>query len=650
MGLLAGSPSAAHRAGGGGGTAVYDTVPRPLDLGLAFLNQLARVQSVKRITLGDNTPLTEGVANALVASALWLSSLDIGCRDFRSPEECSETDTATAQAVQLLLRSVGPRLQELSVCPEDLPTLVLDPLVHCTALTKLCVNNTWDSDDHESDLAAESDMLRAISSLTSLNQLTLIGGAQPPSRLETRHVRAAALESCLSPLTALTSLHLGLCCLQHADLPVLDSPFYNVGLRVEDYAYELQSEGRNDDAANLILVAQAEWRAVAAAARRMPKLCSLHVPARAEAADLASLTTLTHLVVGGIVASEQQDMQQGSTAPMLVYELPPRLKQLSVYAPLSMHVAAALQRLPAADGAADTLVSWQAPPGARASSSSDRPSWALCFLDSDVPDGMSSQLTTEALAAVPQAARNLKGLFRRHSDSGTERGMHLEVRGPGQEILHPPLMAPTAAAVEAGAAVAGGGGNDTHCGSWLRELMEELRPDSLKLWGFYLAPLDMLGMARCMGGLKVLQLFGCSYYLSSLPLLGDLAALEQLSMRTEDWWELSRRYDDFDDTRLIEGTFLELLVPAARTDRWADEEEARDTTAAALHCCHAAVPLPRLARITVFCAEGRHEELVGDGLVAVRSELRQRRPQGPELTVELYEPENDLDVHDNDGQ
>ncbi|GLC49594.1 hypothetical protein PLESTB_000262500 [Pleodorina starrii] len=427
---------------------------------------------------------------------------------------------------------------------------------------------------------------------------------------------------------------------------MLDSPLYNAGLRVEDIAFELQSEGRNDDAVNLILVAQAEWRAVAAAAGRMPKLCSLHVPARAEAADLASLTTLTHLVVGGIVASEQQDMQQGSTAPTPVYELPPRLKQLSVYAPLSMHVAAALRRSPAADGAADTppLVCWQAPPGAHASSSSDRPSWALCFLDSDMPDAMSSRLTTEALAAVPQAARNLKGLFRRHADSGTERGMRLEVRGPGSvEALHPPV--PTLTAVEAGAAVAGGGGNDTHCGSWLRELMEELRPDSLKLWGFDLPPLDMLGMARCMGGLKVLQLFGCSYYyLSSLPLLRGLAALEQLSMRTEDWTEVERNGCEFDDTRLIEGVFLKLLLPAVLTGRWADEEEAHDTsTAAAVHCCYAAVPLPRLVRITVFCTEELHEETVRDGLVAVRAELWRWRPQGPELKVELYQPDNDND-------
>ncbi|GLC43053.1 hypothetical protein PLESTM_001417800 [Pleodorina starrii] len=211
----------------------------------------------------------------------------------------------------------------------------------------------------------ESHMLRAISTLTSLNQLTLIGGAQPTSCVATRHVRAAALESCLSSLTALTSLHLGLRCLQHADLPMPDSPLYNAGLRVDSVAYRLQSKGWVDEAANLILVAQAEWRAVVAAAGRMPKLCSLHVPARAEAADLASLTALTHLVVGGIVASEQQDMQQGSTEQRPVYELPPRLTQLSVYAPLSMHVAAALRRSPAADGAADTppLVSWQAQVG-----------------------------------------------------------------------------------------------------------------------------------------------------------------------------------------------------------------------------------------------------------------------------------------------
>ncbi|GLC38128.1 hypothetical protein PLESTF_000319000 [Pleodorina starrii] len=224
--------------------------------------------------------------------------------------------------------------------------------------------------------------------------------------------------------------------------------------------------------------------------------------------------------------------------------------------------------------------------------------------------------------------------------------MHLEVRGPGSvEALHPPVPTLTAAEAEAeaGAAVAGGGGNDTHCGSWLRELMAELRPDSLKLWGFYLPPLDMLGMARCMGGLKVLQLFGCSYYLSSLPLLRGLAALDQLSMRAEDWTEVARNGSEFDDTRLIEGVFLKLLLPAVRTGRWADEEEACDTsTAAALHCCHAAVPLPRLSRIAVFCVR-LHKELMLDGLVAVRAELRQRRPQGPELKVELYKSNKNTD-------
>ncbi|GLC42196.1 hypothetical protein PLESTB_000641200 [Pleodorina starrii] len=581
------------------------------DVTLAFLQSLSCADTIERIRICTDSQFTSSVAREVARGLPKLSDVSLSV----------PASSGTAAAAQVLLQLVGPKLKGLRISVHSVghwPADALEPLLHCTALTQLTVCNYWRTATPESALAAETSLLRTLSSMTSLRALTLTGGAQPAASSEERRARAASLESCLSALTALTSLEVGLHCLNHVPHPNMDFRDPEDDSDVAEVAEELRAGGRAEEAARLLAAVDAESRALAAAVRCMPQLRELRTRARIFAADLAPLTALTYLRVGAIVLppplpQQAHDNQQQRTP---VYDLPPLLEQLKVYAPLSMRVAASLRRSPAAAAAGAPLISWEAP---GLVSRGDQPCWSLEFSLSDLDD--ERRLTAEGIARVHPAVTNLTSSFKLMTPGSDSCDLCLRVFGSQEPRARPP---DPAAAAAAGAAAPGDG---THCGSWLGAMMSELRPSELELWGFALSPRDMLGMTRCMAGLKDLDLRGCRYSPTSLPLLGGLASVELLTIATDDW-----EWNPDQDT--IEAAFLGLSAPAPRTAGWLEGGYGADGCVEALYDSQAAaLPLPRLEELVVFCDDGIEEEWLRQAVMAADVELRRRRPHPAELII-----------------
>ncbi|GLC42239.1 hypothetical protein PLESTB_000646100 [Pleodorina starrii] len=592
---------------------------------VAFLTSLASAGSVESVRIGLQTRLTEAVARAISCVSPKLSSLE-----FRWSSHRREAAYVSA-AVQLLLQLAGPKLRDVGLHIFDyyLPVRALESLVYCTGLTQLQILNNWYDEEPEIGLPAESSLLTTLATLTSLRDLSFAGGTRPPTDASARQARAAALESCLSPLTALTRLDIRLHCLQHARHQDLDN-YESIDIAsVDEEVAQLQSEGRSADAAQLLAATAAEWSALAAAVRRMPNLKVLRTPARANAADLASLTALTYLRVGAIMLPGPEE--PAAHRPWLVYDLPPLLKRLVVYTPLSVHVAAALRRAPPSPLACapPPFICWNAP--RLMTGCVEDAHWSLRFQDCDVD--AEGRLTGEALDGLRRAVAAVKSAFAPKRTGRRKVAPHVDVNGVGTVWVLPPEHAPE---LEAGAG--GGGGAGTHCGSWLGALLAELRPGSLKLWAFKLpSPRDMLGLARCGAGLRVLNIDNCSYHVSALPLLGGLESLEELTLFSETW-----EWQDAADTSykisVVEAAFLALTAPVARaTDDdgggMAGAESDGGAEEEALYGCRAAMPLPWLQQLTVRFADDDTEEWLREGLAEATEELQRRRPVPAELEI-----------------
>ncbi|GLC42197.1 hypothetical protein PLESTB_000641300 [Pleodorina starrii] len=591
-------------------------VSAPEDSMLALLDSLAGANSVESFCFHSRTPLKEAVALAVSAAIPNLACMYLSA---------SRPDGADVQPpAALLLQLVGPKLKSLGLCAHKAawPAQALETLTLCSALTKLSFSMDWDNEEVERGLVAESTLRRSLSSLTGLQELRLWGGVHPPADTAVRQVRAAALESCLSSLTGLTSLDIHVRCLehvQHPDVQLRDNNEEEVEVQVS----QLQAEGRAEEAARLLAAVDAESRALAAALRCMPQLKEFRALARVNAADLAPLTALTYLRVGAIVLPQQAHDNQLQRTP--VYDLPPLLERLKVYAPLSMRVAASLRRSPAAAAAGAPLISWRAP---GLLLRGDQPFWSLEFSRSDLDD--EDRLTAAAAARVHPAATNLASSFERAAPAKS-RGLLLRVfTCQTEKYVGPPSSAAGAALVAtqgtAAAAVAGGG-DGTHCGSWLGSMVLELQPEELRLRGFEFSARDMLGIARCSAGLRALDLRGCSYSLSSLPLLGGLAALESLTLSFEDWtgfdWEAASSTD------ALRAAFLALTAPTVRSGRWIKEDSDVD----GLYEEEDALPLPRLKRLSIDAIEGVTQHWLRQELAVVNSELGRRRPNPAVLIV-----------------
>ncbi|GLC42195.1 hypothetical protein PLESTB_000641100 [Pleodorina starrii] len=584
------------------------------DVMLAFLQSFSCADTVERIFIGTNSQFTSSVAREVTRGLPKLSDVSLHL----------PASSGTAAAAQVLLQLLGPKLKGLRILVPSVghwPADALEPLLHCTALTQLTLGNDWRTAEPEYGLTAETSLLRTLSSMTGLRALTLTGGAQPAASSEERRARAASLESCLSALTALTSLEVGLHCLNHALHPDLELRDPNDDSDVAEVAEELRAGGRAEEAARLMAAVDSESRALAAAVRCMPQLRELRTRARIFAADLAPLTALTYLRVGAIVLPpplpQQAHDNQLQRTP--VYDLPPLLERLKVYAPLSMRVAASLRRSPAAAAAGAPLISWRAP---GLMFRDGQPFWSLEFSLSDLDD--ERRLTAEGIARVHPAVTNLASSFKLTTPGSDSHDLCLRVYGFQEPRARPPD--PTAAAA-AGAAAPGDG---THCGSWLGAMMSELRPSELELWGFALSPRDMLGMTRCMAGLKDLDLRGCRYSPTSLPLLGGLASVKWLTIATDDWeWG-----SDQEAQNTIEAAFLGLSAPAPRAAGWLEGGYGADGCVEALYDSQAAaLPLPKLAELVVFCDEIIDEDWLRQAVMPAGEELRRRRPYPAELII-----------------
>ncbi|GLC52572.1 hypothetical protein PLESTB_000644600 [Pleodorina starrii] len=553
---------------------------------LALLGALADGEApITRVKLGSHTPITEAVARAVARFSpslshlvYWYCTVPATPADFDENVHGSSRERLVA-ALQLLLQLTGPGLKDLVLCANNL---------------------NWPS-----------------------------------------HVaRAVALGSCLSPLTALTRLHISLCSLQHAlEYDIEGGNGHTVFAQIA----QLQSEGRAEEADQLESAVAAEWRAVAMAARCMPSLVELHTPAVANVADLGSLTALTSLTVGALELPNRLHADDNTTTPPLlgsqqrekapVYELPPLLERLKVNAPLPLDVAAALRRSSAAaaaagysDAAAATATTAPADVFLRASHTSwcmgNYPCWGLelrargrNYLDAE------GRLTGQAITDIRSALANLKDTFGRllPPPAGGRGSVHLVISAGGSRVLPPSEESYD------------GAGDGTHWGSWLGLVVEDLPPlQGLKLSGFALSPRDMLSLGRSLQGVKILNLRGCSYPLPAIPLLAGLRTLEELCLRADDWVAAPAAGGDDDDgggaalqqqlkPSEVESAFLCL----AEGSRGGSSSVPACAAAAAAAAATAALPLSNPLLLKIDCTRDNDKEWLDDALVWLHTELEQ---------------------------
>ncbi|GLC42225.1 hypothetical protein PLESTF_001136800 [Pleodorina starrii] len=617
---------------------------------LALLGALADGEApITRVKLGSHTPITEAVARAVARFSpslshlvYWYCTVPATPADFDENVHGSSRERLVA-ALQLLLQLTGPGLKDLVLCANNLnwPSHVANPLPYCTALTRLHLQFNMASAGYEDGgLAAESAVLAALPSLANLRDLSLENGAEPPADPAVRQARAVALGSCLSPLTALTRLHISLCSLQHAlEYDIEGGNGHTVFAQIA----QLQSEGRAEEADQLESAVAAEWRAVAMAARCMPSLVELHTPAVANVADLGSLTALTSLTVGALELPNRLHADDNTTTPPLlgsqqrekapVYELPPLLERLKVNAPLPLDVAAALRRSSAAaaaagysDAAAATATTAPADVFLRASHTSwcmgNYPCWGLelrargrNYLDAE------GRLTGQAITDIRSALANLKDTFGRllPPPAGGRGSVHLVISAGGSRVLPPSEESYD------------GAGDGTHWGSWLGLVVEDLPPlQGLKLSGFALSPRDMLSLGRSLQGVKILNLRGCSYPLPAIPLLAGLRTLEELCLRADDWVAAPAAGGDDDDgggaalqqqlkPSEVESAFLCL----AEGSRGGSSSVPACAAAAAAAAATAALPLSNPLLLKIDCTRDNDKEWLDDALVWLHTELEQ---------------------------
>ncbi|GLC42236.1 hypothetical protein PLESTF_001138400 [Pleodorina starrii] len=575
-----------------------------------FLSNVARAASVDSIRLQRRLEVTDAVARAVAEVSPKLSRLAFDCPCTRAVAGAGdggsvwETDPNKTAALRLMLQLAGPRLRDLrmNLSYDYWPPPTPHPLSYCTALTKL------DLQFDNPDMAADPSLMRTLSCLTSLRDLSLNEGGYSDLDAAARQARAPELlESCLSPLTALTRLDIGLCCLQHwphRGLSILDRLPLDEILAHPRYAQHPAA------AAQLLAAVAAEWRALVAAARCMPGLRELCTPAQAVASDLASLTALTHLHVGAIVLQTASEPGPAALGPPLtpVHDLPPQLQRLTVNMPLMLPPTLALRQSPSAvlAGAPKISLLVVQPYG----SNYPQPPWSLKFQGDDVDE--EGRLTVAAAAAMRRAVSSLVASF----DFGcpcdektVERGVEVEAINADWTAVYPPAD---------GGPAAGAGGPPapmTHCGSWLGALTE-LRPLGLRLTRFQLSREDMLGVC-CFVGLKELHLRECGYDLPSLPLLAAMPALERLALECGEWawesWEERVRPDGV----AVMDVFYALVEPAV-------DGGARGAGAAS-----------RLRSIRVFCDGNEDKEWLQGVLEPVVERAAQRRPDYLELKVHV---------------
>jgi hypothetical protein len=141
-------------------------------------------------------------------------------------------------------------------------------------------------------------------------------------------------------------------------------------------------------------------------------------------------------------------------------------------------------------------------------------------------------------------------------------------------------------------------------------------------------------VTRWRQSIQDLHLDGCSYHVSSLPLLGGgLEAVEKLVLQSGDWeWE-DRSEHAFMKV-VVEAAFLALTAPS--TSHGATRCDGSDTEAddEALYECKAALPLPQLKTLTIYRHDSSTDgEWLREALAAATVELGRRRPAPAELTV-----------------
>ncbi|KXZ53433.1 hypothetical protein GPECTOR_7g1331 [Gonium pectorale] len=434
--------------------------------------------------------------------------------------------------------------------------------------------------------------------LTNLRALELKGGASCLPPMSLRSTLAASLEARLSRLTALETLRLDLYRLRHF-------PNYcECQTSPPSLTKQLNSLRITDPGAmgQLRAVAEAEWAAVAAAARRMPNLSELRVPVEANAGDLAALTSLTCLRVGALALP-----RGGHSARAPTCALPPSLRRLETHTPMPVHVVAALQ--PAAPG--ERPCSLMA--GGRLWDLEDSP-WCLEFQAGDVDE--QSRLTALAAANMKLAAGVLWRLGFRHEPlwRGDDfPGLHVKVSNPGGLTVLPPAPGDAADPRHSG----------SHVESWLGSLAP-LRLEGLVLAGWTLPARDLLGLARCMRTLTRLDLRGTSYTVGSLQHLATLPELSRLYVSNQDWeWPGQMHEGEAYGEEVVESAFLALTasVPTASGPAGAEGGEAPAEAAAQNGGW---VPLPKLQLLEVEYPDGVFVESLERALAPARQELAAR--------------------------
>ena len=253
---------------------------------------------------------------------------------------------------------------------------------------------------------------------------------------------------------------------------------------LEDQLHELESAGMAAEAAQLRAAAAAEWRSLMAMVRCMPELRVLRTPALAAAADLAALTTLTHLRVGSI----------SLPPPPALCKLPSQLQRLDTHAPLTPHLVATLRPTSRAD---------ESKPGRRlelraggSQAGWDDAPWCLTFTEEDVDED--GRLTIHAASAMRRAVEALQRFdyVPPYSIRPGPLGICITAVTADDLAVLPPPPQPAPGPDD------GAGGGGSHCASWLGDLTV-LHPDLLKLYGLVLSSRDMLALSRCMAWIQV---------------------------------------------------------------------------------------------------------------------------------------------------
>eukprot|EP00198_Chlamydomonas_reinhardtii_P004612 XP_001693948.1 predicted protein [Chlamydomonas reinhardtii] len=262
---------------------------RPQEIVLSHCNEeddfnMREQQALTSVSLTGFTALTPALATALSAARLpGLTRLVVEFPEQYDVEAHGRGHDAHAFAAVSLLMAAGPRLRVLELVRVDhWPTLVLQALAVCSHLETLSLDMGFAEDDPNAT-ADGAAMLRAVAAVTGLRSLTLKGGLRLTADDLQRH---SPTLRCLSALTGLT----------HLSLQV--SECYH---REDSYSFETSPQGRSRWSTAFGL----QRSALAAALRAMPGLRSLDCGGmQLRAKDLAALTALTCLKLGGVVLAE----------------------------------------------------------------------------------------------------------------------------------------------------------------------------------------------------------------------------------------------------------------------------------------------------------------------------------------------------------